>query len=135
MSEPIVFRDPVEIAPPLGAYSHVAVVPAGTELLFLAGQVGMTPDGALCAGAEEQFIQALRNVVAILAAEGCGPGDIVRLTTYLVEPLAIERVRAARIQILGDARPPASLLYVPRLATDDILVEVEATAARRRSPR
>lgn len=124
------FADPPQVAVPLGAYSHLAVVPAGMELLFLAGQVGMTPDGQLSDWPEEQFRQALRNIVAILASEGCGPRNIVRLNTFLVRPLALEQLRGFRAELLGDARPASTLIYVPRLATDEILVEIEATAVR-----
>ena len=37
------FHNPDTVAPPLGAYSHVAILPAGAELIASSGQVGNTP--------------------------------------------------------------------------------------------
>lgn len=70
------FRNPATVAPPLGHYSHVAVVPAGARLLVLAGQTGHAADGQLPESPEAQFRNALTNILAILASEGAGPGDI-----------------------------------------------------------
>jgi 2-iminobutanoate/2-iminopropanoate deaminase len=131
-SPPVRFSNPSTVAPPIGAYSHVAVVAPGTELLYVAGQVGLKLDGSLPDSPEEQFTQALTNVVAILKAEGATPADIIKLNTYLVRPMQPEQVRAARQQVLGANIAPAStLVYVPRLAQERFLVEIEAVAVRK----
>lgn len=54
--------NPPDVARPVAPYSHVAEVPAGTRMLFLAGQVGYRSDGTLAAGVEEQAVQALENI-------------------------------------------------------------------------
>ena len=118
------------VAPPIGDYSHLAVVASGTDLLFLAGQVGMMPDGTVPDDVNGQYSQALRNIIAILKSEGSGPSDIIKLNTFLVEPLSLDKIRQARREMLGDAKPPSTLIYVPKLATPEFLVEIEAIAAR-----
>ena len=40
------FDNPAGVHAPLGLYSHTATVPAGTELLYVSGQVGVRPDGS-----------------------------------------------------------------------------------------
>ena len=130
---PVVFTNPETVAPPHGAYSNVATVRAGSDMLFLSGQLGVFADGTLAEGVEAQYAQAVRNVVAILEAEGVDLAGLVKITTYLVEPLPVEAVRAIRRSLLPGAAPAATLVYVPRLGTVDRLVEVEAIAAR--SPR
>jgi 2-iminobutanoate/2-iminopropanoate deaminase len=126
------FSNPSTVAPPVGAYSHVAVVAPGTELLYVAGQVGLKLDGSLPESPEEQFTQALANVVAILQAEGATPADIVKLNTYLVRPMQPEQVRAARQRLLGaNVAPASTLVYVSRLAQERFLVEIEAVAVRK----
>ena len=47
------FTNPTEVHVPNG-YSHSALVPAGTELVFLSGQVGVRPDGSTPPTLEEQ---------------------------------------------------------------------------------
>jgi 2-iminobutanoate/2-iminopropanoate deaminase len=125
-----VFENPPSVAPPIGAYSHVARVAAGSELIVLAGQVGIMPDGTLPESVEEQYAQALRNVVALLASQGAKPTDIVKVNYYLVKPMDLGKIRDTRTKIIGDARPPSTLVYVPALAAPQYLVEIEAWAVK-----
>jgi len=55
------FLNPRDVHAPLGPYSHTAVVPQGSELVFVAGQVGMRPDGSIPDDFAEQAI-AVRRV-------------------------------------------------------------------------
>ena len=122
------WQNPPGVAPPIGAYSHVAIVPPGRGLIVLAGQIGNAPDGKLADTVDAQFEAALRNVATLLASQGATPRDLVKLTIYLVQPLDPNRARAARAALLDGAAPPSTLVYVSRLARPEILVEVEATA-------
>lgn len=126
----VAIKNPAEVAPPVGAYSHMAVVPAGSELVVIAGQVGNAKDGSLPGEPEEQFRGALRNVAALLASEGLTPRDLVKLNLYLVRPLDPEKARAIRAEVLGDAKPPSTLVYVVRLARPEYLVEIDGMAVR-----
>jgi enamine deaminase RidA (YjgF/YER057c/UK114 family) len=122
--------NPSTVAPPIGRYSHLAMVPSGSDMLYVAGQIGNAPDGSIAADAEAQYERALRNVVAILASQGASPRNIVKLTAYLVKPLDYERSSAIRKAVLGDAVPPSTLVYVVRLARPELLVEVDAIAVK-----
>ncbi|QGN55455.1 RidA family protein [Novosphingobium sp. Gsoil 351] len=122
--------NPAGVAPPIGRYSHLTRVPADRELLFLAGQVGTHADGTVAEGAVAQFVRALRNVMTILASEGCGPDDIVRINTYAVEPLELGQLGEVRRELLGEVAPSSTLVYVSNLATPEFLVEVEVIAAK-----
>jgi 2-iminobutanoate/2-iminopropanoate deaminase len=124
------FRNPDTVAPPIGAYSHVAIVPPGAALVAFAGQVGNAPDGSVPEAPEEQYENALRNIVRLLESEGAGPEHLVKLNTYLVAAMDLATVAATRKAILGDVRPASTLVYVPRLAAPQYLVEVEAWAVR-----
>ena len=123
--------NPGTVHAPLGAYSHTARVPGGSEWLVVAGQVGIDAAGTLASGPRDQAAQAFRNVLECLAVHGMGGGDIVKLTVFLTDGRFIEDYRAARREVIGDDhRPPSTLLIVQGLATPDILVEIEAFAAR-----
>ena len=122
---------PETVHAPLGAYHHTARVPAGSEWLVVAGQVGIDPGGTLASGARAQAAQAFRNILACLASHGMGRADIVKFQVFLTDPRFIEDYRAARRDEIGDEhRPPSTLLIVQGLATADILVEIEAFAAK-----
>ena len=126
----ISFLDPSSVHKPGAAYSHSAVVPAGTELVFLSGQVGIRPDGSIPESVAEQAGQVFANVSAVLAAHGLGPSALVKLTTFLVSGRDIQAVRGARSTFLGTHRPASTLVYVPQLADPGWHLEVEAIAAR-----
>jgi len=124
------FVNPTAVAKPAGAYSHVAIVPAGRRLLVLAGQVGNRPDGSFVEGVEGQFEQALANVNALVAAEGGSAADIARVTCFFVEkPTDGKRIGAAIKQAFPDTTPAMSWIYVAGLFRADVKVEIEAIAA------
>lgn len=118
--------------PSSNGYSHVAVVPGGSRLVFVAGQGGENADGALPEGFAAQLEQALANVATALHLESASLCDVVKFTILVVDHdeqrlAAISDAVAARF----DTRlPPAcTLIPVPRLALDGMLVEIEAIAA------
>ncbi|CDO38675.1 MULTISPECIES: RidA family protein [Novosphingobium] len=130
MSQLVRFSSPDTVTPPYGPYSHVATVSADAELVFLSGQVGELPDGSLPESIEDQYLQTIKTIAAILEAEGLGPQNIVKLTTYVTEPIPADRLRAARHSVFGDIKPAATLLFVPRLAADGYKVEIDTIAVR-----
>jgi enamine deaminase RidA (YjgF/YER057c/UK114 family) len=123
--------NPPSVAKPVAAYSHVAEVPPGTRLLFLAGQIGNRPDGSLPSTVEDQAVQALDNVRAILAAEGAGPEHIVKMTIYAAaRPADMAKIAAKRAEMFrGTMPPPSTWVYVTALARPEYLIEIEAVAA------
>lgn len=123
-------RNPDTVAPPVGRYSHLAVVPAGADLLFLAGQVGNRRDGSVPTDIDDQYEQAMRNVAAILASEGATPANLVKVTIYATGPLDRDRAVKARRAVFGDAVPPSTLVYVAGLARPEYRIEVDAVAVR-----
>ena len=122
--------NPKSIAAPLGAYSHGVEVPAGARWLHIAGQVGMKPDGTLAAGAEGQCDQIWRNIRAILEEAGMGMRDLVRINSFLVRPEDIAVARTVRAKYLDGHEPASTLLVVARLAGPELLMEIEAVAAK-----
>lgn len=125
---PAGLHDPI----PFG-YSHTARIPAGTELVLVAGQYGSGPDGSVVAGGfAEQVRQAFANLGTALGAHGLGLGDVVQLRTYVVD-LDLPRLGAIGEAVRSGcgATPPAqTVIGVAGLALPDILFEVEAVAAR-----
>ena len=77
-------RNPDSIHPPLGRYVHQIEVRGEGRMLFLAGQVGMAPDGSIPSDPVEQLGLALDNVARNLEAAGFEPTDLVKVTTYVV---------------------------------------------------
>ena len=126
----IAFLNPPTVHAPGGAYSHSAVVPAGAELIFLSGQVGMRPDGSLPSSISAQADQVFANISSLLASHGLDASALVKLTMFVVAGQDIQAVRAARANFLGAHRPASTAVFVSQLVDPAWHVEVEAIAAK-----
>lgn len=93
--------NPPELAPASG-YSHVAEITGG-RLVYIAGQTASDRHGRLVGGddLEAQADQAFRNLGAALAAVGCTPRHLVKLTVFLRDMSRLSSYRKARDRFLG----------------------------------
>lgn len=126
----IIRKNPETVAPPVGSYSHLSIVPKEAEILVLAGQVGIDSDGNIPVEVEEQLRNALHNVTRILSSEGVGAEGIIKINIWLTE--SIDRAQFTSIwSEFHQGNPPATTMaYVSSLAQPALKVEVEAWAAR-----
>ena len=123
--------NPKTVHAPLGAYTHSIKVPRDAEWLVIAGQVGMNAKGQVLDGIRKQAEKAFRNILACLRENGMRKNDLIKFNVYLTDSRHIEPYRAARKKVIGDATLPAStLLIIDGLASPDLLIEVEALAAK-----
>jgi enamine deaminase RidA (YjgF/YER057c/UK114 family) len=132
MAHAIVNPDDLHDPVPFG-YSHTAAVPAGTELVLVAGQYASGPDGAVVSAEfAEQVRQTFRNLGVALAAHGLDLSHVVQLRTYVVnhDVSKLGPIAAAVHEGWGAEPPTQTLIGVASLAAPDVLFEVEAIAAR-----
>jgi enamine deaminase RidA (YjgF/YER057c/UK114 family) len=123
-------RNPETVHAPLGRYVHQIEVSGESRILFLAGQVGIAPDGTVPADPVAQLGVALDNVMRNLEAAGYAPTDLVKLTTYVVGEMDAAGRRAELDRVLGSHLTTSTLVYVAALASPDYKVEVDAWATR-----
>jgi 2-iminobutanoate/2-iminopropanoate deaminase len=129
MSAPELFN-PASVAAPVGHYSHGGFINAGSDVLFLAGQVGIKPDGSTPATLAEQAEEVFANIARILKAKDMTVANLAKINIYVVSGQPISEVRAARTRHLGDHKPASTFIYVPQLADPKYLIEIEGVAAR-----
>lgn len=123
------FHSPSTLPAPMG-YSHAVGVDAGRRLVFVSGQVGMSPDGVVAEGWAGQTRQVFVNLGHALQSAGAGWGDVVKLTYFVTATDDLPLVRAIRDEFVDLERPPASsLVQVAGLFRPDLLIEIEAVAA------
>jgi enamine deaminase RidA (YjgF/YER057c/UK114 family) len=121
--------NPGIIAKPFGRYSHAVEIAPGKRQLHISGQVGVMPNGTMAEGFEKQAEWAWKNLLAILKSAGMDVEDIVKYTTFMLDPDDVAAFRRVRDQALDEVRPASTLLIVPALASPDWLIEIEAVAA------
>lgn len=113
----------------MAGYSRAVV---DGDFIFVSGTVGYDfKTGAIPAGIEAQTRQALDNIAAALAQADAGLADVVRIRVFLTKRDDI--LPASRIlgKTFRDPRPTNTTVIVT-LAEEEMLVELEVTALKRR---
>jgi len=124
------FFNPSEIVKPFSRYSQGALVEGPARWLHISGQVGARPDGTLEQGFEAQAKRSWTNLLAVLKAGGMEPGDLVMVNVYITRPGDVAASRKIRDEALAGAAPASTMLIVSALALPELLIEVDAVAAR-----
>jgi enamine deaminase RidA (YjgF/YER057c/UK114 family) len=112
------------------AFAQGVLVRNSGGTLYVGGQNGIGPDGALVGpdlGAQTE--QALRNVLAVLAAAGATQEQVVKLTIYLVQGQDVRAAFGASQAVWGPHATAVSVLVVAGLAVPGALVEIDAVCA------
>ncbi|ENU44281.1 RidA family protein [Acinetobacter seifertii] len=117
--------------PTPNAYSHVAVVQNFNNIIHVAGQGGEDSKGELSSNFQEQATQVFNNIQHALTAAGAKIFDIAVLRVLIVDHS--DEKHQILIKIMQNLWknhpfPACTLIPVPRLALERMLIEVEATA-------
>jgi enamine deaminase RidA (YjgF/YER057c/UK114 family) len=123
---------PAGWAPAIGYANGIAAEPGG-RMVFVAGQVGWDEQQKFrSADVVEQFEQALKNVLQVLAEAGGHAENICRMTAYCCDKpgyLAGRRELAAIWRrLMGRHYPAMTLVFVSDLLDSPGKIELEATA-------
>lgn len=108
-------------------------VSARGRMIFTAGMIGWDERELIASRRlEDQFAQALKNVLAVLAEDGAGPEHVVRMTVYVTDrnDYLMKRDELAPVwkSLMGAHYPAMALIEVKGLVNSAALVEIEATA-------
>lgn len=114
----------------IGPYSQ-GIFDEASGLLVCAGQIGLDPSTGemVPGGVVEQFRRAAENALAVVAAAGLGPADVLRVTLFLADMADFQAVNTAYADYFQPpypARSTVAALGLPRGAR----VELELTALR-----
>jgi 2-iminobutanoate/2-iminopropanoate deaminase len=115
-----------EAAPtPTGPFSQA--IRAG-GMVFTSGQAGRNRDTGQLGDARDQTRWALRNIAAILAAAGSSLDRVVKVTLYLKDGVDAAAVNEEYRSAFHEPLPARASVFVSRLKSPDMLVEIEAVA-------
>jgi enamine deaminase RidA (YjgF/YER057c/UK114 family) len=108
-------------------------VEAEGRLVFVAGQIGWTPEGKFEATTlPAQFAQTLDNTLAVLREAGAGPEHVARMTWYITDKRAylssLGGIGAIWRDKMGRHYPAMAVVEVKALIEDAALIEIETTA-------
>jgi len=125
------FHNPTTM-PATRGYTHVVETRSPSRTVYIAGQLGMTPDGKFAGAAGDfraQATQCFENLKAALAAVGAGFEHVVKVTSYFVDMAHLPLYFEVRDRYVDTKNPPASTaVQIVKLARDAALFEIEAIA-------
>jgi 2-iminobutanoate/2-iminopropanoate deaminase len=115
------------------SFADVVTVKGPAKTLYLAG-MGAEDEatGTILHQGDfaEQCRYAYAKIKKILAAQGAGMADIVKITTYVTDMRYRPEYAKCRAEAMGDAPLPAhTFLNVSQLAWPGMMIEVDVTAA------
>lgn len=125
----ITIRNPPDRPSP-ESYHHGIEVSGPVRTLYIAGQIGVLPDGTVPDGIEAQTRAAYGNLKAVLDAAGMGFEDLVKTTIFLTDPADRAGFAAVRGEAMGGRKTASTLVYISGLVLPELRVEVEAIAAK-----
>ena len=113
----------------VGPYSQAVV--AG-DLMFCSGQIALDPATGSMVGASpaEQTERVLKNVSALLAAEGLSLTDVVKATVFATDMGAFAAVNEVYARFFTSEPPARSFVEVSALPKN-ALVEIEVIAYKK----
>ena len=129
---PFTTVNPPVLGRPRG-FSHGLLAPAGSRLLFVAGQTAADAEGRVAdTGFVPQFEAALTRILTVVATAGGRPEHVGRMTIFVTDLDAYRESRAALgetwTRLMGRHYPAIALVEVKRLVDAEATVEIEATA-------
>jgi enamine deaminase RidA (YjgF/YER057c/UK114 family) len=125
--------NPESLGHPIAPYSNISRART-SDVMFIAGQVGMDRDGRIPADFETQCALVFGNIGAALASQGATFANVVSFTSYLVNAADIPKFADYRTREFpnlfhGGGYPTNTLLVINRLVRAELLLEVSAVAA------
>jgi enamine deaminase RidA (YjgF/YER057c/UK114 family) len=109
-------------------FQYSSAVKAG-GLVFVAGQIGLNPDGSMPEKPEHQFVNAFERLKLVLEEAGCGMNDLVELVSYHVG-LSTHLAEFAKVksQYVPEPFPTWTILDIVGLARPGLIIEIKAVA-------
>ena len=116
---------------PHGDYRKRSVeIPPGARILFISGQTATDENGQTPPDAETQADVVYARIVESLRDAGMDVSDVVKTNLYMTDPADIGAVMKAHGKYFGDHVAAGTLVYVSALALPEVVLELEAVAAK-----
>ncbi len=115
-------------------YSQATVAVSNANVIYIAGQIGITDDGPN--DFEAQVDLSFENLIAALNAAGGRVEDVVKITLLIKDhdQEKLEYLVKKRREVFGENPPASTLIPVSALALEALEFEVDAIAVTANRP-
>jgi 2-iminobutanoate/2-iminopropanoate deaminase len=114
---------------PVGPYNQAIAVSG--QLVFVAGQIPLNPKTGEIVGDQDivkQTEQVMANLLAVVAAAGAKPEDVVKTTVFLTDLNDFVAMNGVYAQYFDEESAPARACVEVTRLPKDVLVEIECIA-------
>ena len=128
MEKEIITSD--KVRRPLGIYSNAVKVKAN-HFLFIKGMTARDIDNNVVGKGDikAQTRQVLENIKIILEAAGCTFDHVVKKTLFVIDINHSKEIHEVQAEYFKKDYPASTMVQVSRLASEDLLIEIEVIAA------
>ena len=117
---------------PTGGYTHRSVeIPPGSRILYISGQTATDAEGKNPPDADTQADIVYGKVGQTLRDAGMVWSDVVKTNLYMVNPSDIGAIYKAGGKHNPGGTQAGALVFVKALAVPEVLLELEAIAAKK----
>jgi 2-iminobutanoate/2-iminopropanoate deaminase len=117
---------------PTGGYTQRSVeIPPGSRILFISGQTATDATGKTPPDAETQADIVYGKITQTLKDAGMDWGDVVKTNLYMINPADIGAIYKASGKYNPGGKQSGTMVYVKALALPEVLLELEAVAAKK----
>ena len=116
---------------PTKSYSHSVEIDLGNaKMVIISGQVAFDKQGNLIGKDDlsKQTEQVFINIKNIIEDAGGTMDNLVKMGVYMIDVSQIQLFRDVRDKFISRQKPTSTLVQVSKLAREDLLIEIEATA-------
>ena len=115
-------------------YSQATVAVSNANVIYIAGQIGITDDGPN--NFEAQVDLSFENLIAALNAAGGRVEDVVKITLLIKDhdQEKLQYLVKKRREVFGENPPASTLIPVSVLALESLQFEVDAIAVTENRP-
>ncbi|MBN8960844.1 MAG: RidA family protein [Rhizobiales bacterium] len=109
-------------------FGYSPAVRAG-DFLYVAGQIGLNPDGSMPANDEGQIVNAFDRLKIVLEEAGASLDDIVELVSYHVGlQNHLGKFVEIKSRYIREPYPTWTILEIAGLARPGLIIEIKAVA-------
>jgi len=124
--------NPESLRIPMKSYSQGVVVPVGSELMFVTGQLPQDIDGNVVApnDVKVQTELVFSRISTILKEGGMTMDDVVKVGIFVKDIKDSKIISGVRDEVFKNSKPASTLVEVSNFVKDGCCVEIEVTAAK-----
>ncbi len=117
---------------PNNSYSHRTVeIPPNSRVLFISGQTATDENGKTPADPDIQAEIVYKKILESLEQADMTKDNLVKTNVYITDPKFAPSVYKASQKYNPLSKQAGTLVYVKALATPEVLIEIDAIAAKK----